>query len=418
MRRPYLLCRLLAGLLLLAPVPVLAQQLFDTVDTLILPSAGRFPAYPAEETRPYELFVEAGALYDNNILRRNAGAEGENVFRFGGGGRVDQRVVGRQAIRLEARGDAYLFDKFSDLNHFAYSGAATWLWELGNDLAGTLGYARTHRLAALAETQRSVKRMITTDDVFGTAAWRLGPSARLRGGLAYGRGVRETPGEDNTSFGTRTATVRADWVTALGNALGIEHRETRGDAPISTALDPTNTFANNDYKEQETALVATYVSSAMLRFAGRVGYTKRTYTELPNSFSGTTYRGGLEWFPGNKTMILLEAYKEPRAVIDIAASHVLVRGFAFGPAWAMTAKTVWSLRFVNDHRQFIAADESVAPTATLVDETVRTIRLGLAWEPQRLVQVGLGLERGNRDSNTLGRDYQYTAASANLRIIW
>src|SRR5262245_45244229 len=252
MRRPYFLCRLLAGLLLLAPISALAQQLFDTVDTLILPSAGRFPAYPPEETRPYELFVEAGALYDNNILRRNAGAETENVFRFGGGGRLDQRVVGRQAIRLEARGDAYIFDKFSDLNHFAYSGAATWLWELGNDLAGTLGYARTHRLAALAETQRAVKRMITTDDVFGTAAWRLGPSARLRGGLAYGRGVRDTPGEDRVTFGTRTGTVGADWVTSLGNALGIEHRETRGDAPISTSLDPTNTFADNDFKERET----------------------------------------------------------------------------------------------------------------------------------------------------------------------
>jgi len=34
------------------------------------------------------------------------------------------------------------------------------------------------------------------------------------------------------------------------------------------------------------------------------------------------------------------------------------------------------------------------------------------------VQVGLGLDRGNRESNTLGRNYNYTAAMANIRVIW
>jgi hypothetical protein len=105
-------------------------------------------------------------------------------------------------------------------------------------------------------------------------------------------------------------------------------------------------------------------------------------------------------------------------VIDIAASHVLTRGFAFGPSWAPTAKLVTSLRFVNEHREFISADPNIAPVGTLLDETVRTIRLGIGWEPQRLLQVGLGLERGNRESNTLGRNYNYTAAMGNIRVIW
>src|SRR5258706_9170572 len=343
MRRPYLLAHAIA--FLLVPLAALAQTalLFETVDTLIMPSAGRFPAYPPEGGRPREVFLEAGSLYDSNILRRNAGAERENVFRFGGGGRLDQRIVGRQGLRLEARGDAYLFDKFTELNHFAYSGAAIWLWELGNDLAGTLGYGRSHRLAALAETQRAIKRMVTTDDFFGTGAWRLGPSARLRGGLAYDRAVRDTPGEDRVTFGTRTATVGADWVTSLGNTLGIEHRQSRGDAPVSAVLDPSGTFANNDYKERETSVVATYVSSPVLRFNGRVGHTSRTYTDLPNNFSGPTYRGRVEWFPGNKTLLAFQAYKEARAVIDIDASHVLVRGLAFSPAWEPTEQNVFSL---------------------------------------------------------------------------
>jgi hypothetical protein len=420
MRRPYLYYSLLlAGSFLLAPLAAHAQgPLFETVDTMIYPSGGRFPAYPPEEIRPREVYIQGGLMHDTNILRRNAGAENENVFRFGAGGRVEQRVIGRQAIRLEGRGDAFIFDKFSDLNHFAYAGAATLLGALGNDITGTLGYARAHRLAALAETQRSVKRMITTDDVFGTLAWRVGPHFRLRGGGAYGRGVRDTPGEDRSTYGTRSGTIGADLVSALENAVGIEHRESRGDAPVSSFVDPSGQFANNDYKESETALVVTYVSSVTLRFTGRVGYTKRTYTDLPNNFSGTTYRAGAEWLPGNKTILTFEAYREPRAIIDLVASHADTRGFAFGPAWAPTAHLVFSLRGVNEHRTFVAADPNIAPVGTLLDETLRVFRLGVGWEPQRLVQIGLAIDRGNRESNTLGRDYNYTATMINGRVIW
>ena len=413
MRRPYLI--LSATALLLAPLAALA---FETTDTMPWASGGRFPAYAPEEIRPYEVFVEGGLMHDTNVTRSNAGGEDDNIFRLGGGGRIDQRVWGRQTVRLEARGDVYHYDRFSDLDHFAYAGAGTWLWELGNDLTGAIGYARTHRLASLAEVQRAVKRMVTTDDVFANGAWRVGPSFRTRAGIAYGHGVRDTPGEEKVTLATRTVTVGADYVTPLANAIGIEYRRSRGDAPISTSLDPNNVFVNNDYEERETALVATHTSSATLRFTGRVGHVERTYTDLPNNFSGTTYRGGLEWLPGTKTILAFEAYKEPRAIIDIAASHMVVRGWGFGPAWAPTAKLAFSLRLVSEHRQFVAADPNVAPAGTLLEEDVRIARLGMAWEPVRLTQVGLGVDRGTRQSNTLGRDYNFTAMMANIRVIW
>ena len=413
MRRPYLLVSSIACLLTSS-----AALAFETVDTMVFPSSGRFPAYPAEEIRPYEVYVQGGLMHDTNVLRSNANAENENIFRFGAGGRLEQRVVGRQRIRLEARGDYFLFDKFSDLNHFAYAGGATWLWELGNDLTGTLGYARTHRLASLTETQRAVQRMVTTDDVFGTAAYALGPNVRLRALGLYARGVRRAPGEETGAFGGRTATFGIDYVTPLANAIGIEHRRSHGDAPVSPTVDTSGQFIGNDYKETETALVTAYTSSATLRFTGRIGRTERTYSDLQTGFKGTTYRAGAEWLPGVKTILGIEFYREPRGIIDLGASHVLIRGVAFGPAWAPTAKLALSLRMVNEHRSFVSSDASVAPVGTLLDETVRLFRFGVAWEPQRLVHVGLGLDRGNRESNTLGRNYNYTATMINARLIW
>src|SRR5436853_5273293 len=115
MRRPYLPVFVLA--FLAAPTAALA---FETVDTMPWASGGRFPAYAPDAIPPHEVFAEAGLMHDSNILRRNAAAENENVFRYGGGGRLDQRIYGRQSLRLEARGDYYMFDKFDNPNNLAY----------------------------------------------------------------------------------------------------------------------------------------------------------------------------------------------------------------------------------------------------------------------------------------------------------
>src|ERR1043165_67884 len=54
------------SLLLAAPATALA---FDSVDLIPYTTAGAFPAYPADEVRPWALFGEFGVEYDNNPFR-------------------------------------------------------------------------------------------------------------------------------------------------------------------------------------------------------------------------------------------------------------------------------------------------------------------------------------------------------------
>src|SRR5688572_32123900 len=98
MSRPYLVVARTAVFLLVSS----SALAFETVDTMVWPSSGRFPAYPAEEVRPYGAYIQGGLMHDTNVLRSNANAENENIFRFGAGGFLEQRVVGRQRIRLDA----------------------------------------------------------------------------------------------------------------------------------------------------------------------------------------------------------------------------------------------------------------------------------------------------------------------------
>src|SRR5439155_20783560 len=121
--------------------------------------------------------------------------------------------------------------------------------------------------------------------------------------------------------------------------------------------------------------------------------------------------------PGNKTILGFEAYQEPRSVIDIAASHVLVKGVSFGPRWAMTNQVVLSARFARERRQF-DGNPALAAGATLRDEVYHLIRFAVGWEPQRRWQVGLGYDHGERESNIAGRDYQVNTVTGNLAYVW
>ncbi|TAK83398.1 MAG: hypothetical protein EPO20_17250 [Betaproteobacteria bacterium] len=400
--------------LLLAPAVALA---FETVDSLPWPSAGVFPAYPRDETRPTDFWIQGGMMRDDNILRRESARQGDTVTRAGAGFRHDQRIVGRQRLVVEARGDAYSYDRFSDLDHFAYSALGDWRWELGNDLAGSVVLARDKRLVDIAETQAAVKDMVTTTRFAATGGYLVTPSFRVRAGYAHGIADRERLAAAETR--SDGVTVGADYVSPLRNTLGVEYRRAKGDAPVPELVAPAGTFVNNDYDEREVALVASYAPGPQLRADGRVGRTKRTYSEIPGrDFDQGTGRARIEWLPGNKTILGFEAYKEPRSIIDVAASHVVVKGVAFGPSWAATEKLVFSARLIRERRTFEGDPAISVAGAPLRDELVHTLRFGVGWEPLRHWQASFAADRGTRDSNFAGRDYKYSALTANLAWHW
>jgi len=398
---------------LAAAAPEVARA-FETVDTLPWPSRGRFPAYPADPTYPTGLSAQAGVMRDNNLLRRQIGAESDTVTRLGVGLRHEARVVGRQRVRLDANGDFYKFDRFDQLDHFAYSALGRWDWEIGNDYAGTVLAARERRHVDFGDAGIARRDLVTLSRVGATGGVMLTPRWRLRGGLA-GFWAERPVRRDAETRGV-TATVGSDYVTPLGNALGAEYRHTRANVPAGEFIDPAGVFVDNDSIEHELSLVATYRPGAQLRTEGRVGYTRRDYTMLPGrDFSGATYRAAAEWFPGNKTLLAAEAYREPRSILDIAASHVVVRGLAFGPSWAVTNKLVLSARLVRERRTYEGDPALVlVPGTPLRDDLLHVRRLGIGWEPARHWHVSAAIDHGERDSNLFPLSYRYTATTLNV----
>ena len=413
------------ALALLAPAAALAQS-FDAVDLVPAANSGRFPAYTATDPRPTEWYVRGGVLRDNNVFRLGdaaptqailgTGSRSETVTRIGAGIRHEARVAGRQRVRLGANIDRYGFDRFSMLNHTAYGLRGEWLWEFTNDFSGTLGYERRRRLIDLAQMGRPLKDLVTEQHAFLTAAYAVGPRVRVRGGLDHARADRDQAAFEAADGRTNTVLGGIDYVTPLGNSAGIELRRTKGRFAIQEAIG--GAFVDNDFTETEVAGVVTWAVSAQLRAVGRLGRTVRKHDQFSaRDFRGTTGRATIDWTPLQKTGFEASIYKEPRSVVDIAASYVVVKGWSFGPRWAPTEKLVFSALLVNEDQTF-GGD----PTVILVagtpqrDETVRAIRLGAAWEPVRFTKISLGVDRGHRSSNVALRDYDYTSLMANVEL--
>lgn len=395
----------------LGPATTLA---FETVDTLRWPSAGAFaPAYVGDPLRPWGIFAYGGTMYDSNVLRTTTGETADWISRLGVGGRYAARVYGRQSITLDGYAEYRAYDELSEYDHLAYGLRGQWLWELGNRLAGAATVARTQRLGDLAETRGRAKEIITVDRFDFTGGYRFHPDWRLSGGVGGTRVDNDTRDVGTRkTFGTRAG---IEYVSPLGNAVGLEYRYAEGDAPIDDLLG-IGSFPGNEYEENEVALTLTYALGETLRLRGRLGYTERIYTEFPASnFSGTTGRGGIDWRLGAKTLLTFEAYRTPDSVIDVDALYVDLRGFAVGIHWAPTYKVVLSARGLSERRVFTG--DVVAATTGLPqrDETARVLRFGVGWEPERRWQFSSALDFGTRDSNLLDRDYDYTAVTVNLR---
>jgi hypothetical protein len=276
-------------------------------------------------------------------------------------------------------------------------------------------------MADLGELRTDRDDLIVTDRLYATAALRVTPDFRLRAGVESLDAKREGDVRVGVDTEARSFTLGADYVTPLGNAIGIETRRTDGEiAPASGLVTP---LASNDYEENEVALVATYNPGASTRLSGRVGRTERKFDAFPDrNFDDNTWRFSGEWAMTPRTILEGELYRTPRSIIDVAASYVDTRGWGLGARWAATAKIAVSARYGEETRKYDTADPLLvllvpagpAPT----DEKIRLFRLGVGYELTRRIQLMAGWDYGKRSSDVGTREYDYNALSFNARWVF
>ena len=403
----------------------LASPAAHAAERLMWPDEGHFYAYPAEaRTENLEISASAGLTRDSNAFRLSdsedanailgTGDRSDLIRRLGLGLKADLKVS-RQRFLLEADANLYDFDRFDFLDHTAYKLGADWKWEVGNQWAGDLGYARRRQLASLGELQGRIKDLITHDNLHFNAGYKLSPSLRLRGGLEGNRYEHSESSRSVLDNRTVSALVGVDYLSRAENFAGGQLKVTDGRYPNRQVT--AGTTVDNEYMEYEASGVVGWQFAAKTRFDGRLGYTWRRHDEVrARNFNGITGRGELRYQMSPKTLVDLAAYREIRAVEDVNASYALVKGVRVGPAWAPTVKTLLQANLIYEQQDYRGDPGFALGSGIRREDKVRAARLTAGWKPYRSAELTLSLERGRRDSNLAAAEYDYNAVSLNAGI--
>ncbi|MNC85810.1 hypothetical protein D3C83_14240 [compost metagenome] len=109
-------------------------------------------------------------------------------------------------------------------------------------------------------------------------------------------------------------------------------------------------------------------------------------------------------------------WREIRSIEDVAANYVLSEGWGLGPAWAPTSKLVFQAKYVREDRDYKGDPGFVLTGGQEREDEFRGINLAAGYAPRRNLQFAIAVERGVRDSNIFGKNYDYNAVSANARL--
>jgi exopolysaccharide biosynthesis operon protein EpsL len=257
--------------------------------------------------------------------------------------------------------------------------------------------------------------MINEDHAFLDAGYMLTPRWKVRGGVDWLNWDHDEPTRNTLDARIASGTVGLDYVTPQGNATGAQFKYTKGEYPNQQAVGVTS--VDNGFKEYESSLVAHWMVTGKSTVDARLGYTARRHDQLSQrDFDGGTGRLSYDWFFAAKTLLNFGIWRELRSSEDISASYVLAKGWSLGPAWAPTSKLVFQAKYLHEDRDYRGDPGFVIIGGAPREDIFRGVNVSAGYSPRRNVRLSLALERGNRDSNTLGRDYGYTAVSGNAKV--
>jgi len=393
-------------------------------DTVMRPSHGVFPAYPAEDAeRGFHPYAFADFVVDDNLFRLSDQADttaltvgfdsperSDRFARLGAGLRADVEKS-RQQFRFDGSAYHYSFDHHSTLNRWLYAGDADWLWTVGSQLQGDVGYARSRAYPDFSELQFASDDIVTRQYAHLSANWKALSRMEIRTLFEKSQFDHDNITRAELDNRVSSGTLGLFYVGPTQTAIGVQHKVSSGDYPHRQTVNTTllgTTLVDNGYRQTESSLVIQKIFDAKIGADLRVGYTRRRHNEVTErDFSGTTGRAQLRYAPTAKVLVDLAVYRELQAIEDLAASYANVRGASITPAWAPTSKTVLQASYSYARRVLAGNPGFILSDTPAREDRIRISRITFGYQPSRRFDFTLSYEHGARSSTVDNADYDY-----------
>ncbi len=375
-----------------------------------------------------ELFAAQTLTRDDNVFRISSGldpaaalgssSKGDTYSTTSLGFNLDV-PVSRQRFQGGVTWNKTRYDRFSFLNWDGHQGRGIWLWQVGNDISGRLGYTETSILASLANVQSGVQsstpNLLTIQRAFFNAEYRLTPRWRLRGEAGRLKLLNEALERQVNNSSTDSVDLTVSYVTPVSNQIGLSVRVDDGRLPNRELV--AGDLFDNSYRQQNVAAVTEWTLTGSSHVSARVGSLRRSYAQLPQrDFEGSTFQATYDWRPTGKFTLTAAAQKDISTIEQVNIGYVLVKGVALRPTLMLTDKVNIAGTFEYSNREYRSDPVLVLAIVPNRADRVRAAAVTVSYRPIRTVTLQMALLHETRSSTAAFGDYAANVVSVSARI--
>ena len=380
---------------------------------LFLPAAKAFALWDDKLT----LFAEEKVTHDDNVFRISKNAAPEDIGASSRGDTYRTTSLGlnfdvplsRQRFQAAFSRNDTRYDQLTGLDFTGHEGRAMWLWQLGNDASGQLGYTETLTLASFANIVLFKNTQITPDPLktrqaLFSAAYLVTPRWRLNAGVSGLELTNGDPARQSLDLDVLYTEAALSYVTPANTSVGLSARTEDGRYPKNFV---GNNLVDNAYRQTSAGVVAEWTPSGASRWSARADRLSRRYADVPLQtfdFVGHTARAQYDWKPTGKLSLAAVAQRDIYPYQDIGSSFVLVKGVTLRPTLSVTEKIDVSGSFDYSVREFLPSPGQTSGSSPSRTDRVRSAAATLSYRPARSLTFLLSAQREGRSSNFVPPD--------------
>lgn len=363
-------------------------------------------------------------IRDDNLFRLSDSADPQSLLGTGSRSDTISRTeallkvdlpVSRQRFLIDV-GLAHLrYDRFSFLNHDAYTSSGKWLWELGNRFRGDVILEQNKTLTGFTDFRRPVRNLGTYSRGSASGYYWFHPEWGVGGALGHVRSNNSSQVLADADNRNDIFEVGLQHKRPNGNELGFRVRRT--DSTYPNRQDVNGRLVDNSFTQDEILLTGSWKVTAASTLSGYAGRSERSYDDVPErNFSTPTAKLSYDWIVDPRVTVNLSARRELSSVDDVNPTSLITRALGAGVIWAATPKINVEGRLERAKRDF-RADVGVALLGnTQREDKVRTATIAALYRALRSVQVSLSYTDERRDSNFADNQYKSNVILAGAQI--
>ncbi len=368
----------------------------------------------------YQFFAGIGYNYDNNVFRTPKSGitpPKKDLIRNTYIGVGLNLPVSMQRFVINARATQTRFRDLDGLDYNGNSLSASWLWQLGSDWSGRMGYSKSRTASDFSNVSGTTQNLRDQSQVYFDAGVMLDVNHRFEFGASQAKSQNSESANQGNDYTDNQLYFGIQYISAANNSYGLRLSYDDQKLPNPTRFQSGRDRIAVDNSHQQGNLDFNYswTFNGVSKIFGRFGFEERKYNSLNGrDYTGLSWNFSYDWTPNDKSAVLFNFRREIDGLNDFASNYALVYGVSIKPRWSVSSKLNVAWNFDYSQLEF-RGETGIAniPESDRKDK-LKNFGLSIGYTPQPSLTTSLSINRNQRSSNVSGVEFDDTVYAGSV----